>query len=176
MNSRGHVWDMWVWTHPLGSLYIFFWPLPTLSLILEWVRDEMASTLFWFMWPAQVASDRVVFIGRFYNTFINRLRNFYAFKYINRFIKSNRLPVKSLQIRLFAPTIGQTISQIPFCSVTLIYPDIFAPGNKSNYLLRSMRQSKQRLNFNTRGFLVQRYITHFCFDSEFTGKNTHPTL
>ena len=49
------------------------------------------------------------FIRRFYYTFIDRLRNFHVFKYINWFLKSNRLTVKCLHIRLLAPDILHTI-------------------------------------------------------------------
>ena len=49
------------------------------------------------------------FIIRLNYTFVNRLSYFHTLKYVNRFLKSNRLAINALYLDLFRPDVRHTV-------------------------------------------------------------------
>ena len=75
-----------------------------------------------------------------------------------------------MQIRLLAPTIGQTMQKIFMQLCHTNFSVSFSPGTKSKYSLRPIKRAMYIINFNLQGLLILQHIARFRFDVELAVK------
>ena len=111
INTRGHGWDVWVWTYPQYGLHIFYCACHRYHLSRsEYLMRQLLLFLTCY-WKHGWQLPLWFFIRSLYYNFLNRFSYVHAFKHVNIIFKGNIFAIKSLHIRLLAPTIGRTIQQ-----------------------------------------------------------------